>query len=106
MVYLHRTTEHIHGLTYLLCLSPRYVRPVPDHCQIMTSQPLEHVVILPSPAPILIGVTVHHVEVLDTDSRGSSEDVGVGQGVVQLVHGHRHVPWLERTGVEITVVLG
>ena len=36
----------------------------------------------------------------------TSEEGGVGHEVVELVHGHRHVERLFRTGVEVTVVLG
>ena len=86
--------------------SPRNVRLVPRYWEFVTDQPLGHVIVLPAPAPVLVGEPVDQVEVLDTHGGDATKQIFVGQQVLKLVHRYRHVSRLVRAGVEITVVLG
>ena len=86
-------------------VSPGNVGTVPRHLKVVHPHSLGHVVVLPAPAPVLVGEPVDEVEMFDSEGCGPSEDPVVWQLVVELVHGHRHVSRLAGTGVEVTVVL-
>ena len=84
---------------------PSYLWLIASHLQSVVCNPLRHVVILPSPAPKLIGKPVEFSKLLDANSSNSPEDGLVGKLVLELVNRHGHVPGLGRAGVEITVIL-
>ena len=86
--------------------SPGNVRLVPGDPQLVAGQPLGHVVVLPAPAPVLVGEPVDQLEMSHAEGGDAAKQIFVGQFVLELVHGHRHVAGLVRAGVEITVVLG
>ena len=86
-------------------VSPGNVGTVPRHLKVVHPHSLGHVVVLPAPAPVLVGEPVDEVEMFDSEGCGPSEDPVVWQLVVELVHGYRHVSRLAGTGVEVTVVL-
>ena len=83
----------------------RNVRLVPRDLQLVAGQPLGHVIILPAPAPVLVGESVHQFELLHTEGGDSTEEISVWQLVLKLVHRYRHVAGLLWAAVEITIVL-
>lgn len=87
-------------------LVPGYVGRVPRDVQTLGLYSIGHVVVLASPAPKDIAEAVYETKVLGAHGRDPPEDVGVGQLVPELVDGHRHVPRLLGTVVQILVVLG
>ena len=86
-------------------LLPRYIRLISGYSEVVLCQPLGHVIILPSPAPVLVGEAIDGLEMLDGDGGDSTKQSLVRELVVELIHSHGHVTRHGGAGVEVPVVL-
>ena len=108
MVYLNNRPQSTVNTTSYQGVphSPGQAGVVSRQFQFIFIDPNVKIIVLSSPAPVLVGEPVDQVEVLDTHGGDATKQIFVGQQVLKLVHRYRHVSRLVRAGVEITVVLG
>ena len=84
---------------------PGNVSGVAGDEEFLQSEPVGHIIVLPSPPPEQVGEPIHGFELVHRHGRDPTEDVVIGKSVEEAVDADGHVTGLNGTCIEIPVIL-